>query len=68
MIPPRRTHPLVACPLWGYTNRNRVENLCTLLKDGDAVDIYHRKTDCSRLGMLYLASTDDWLKSINQTA
>lgn len=61
-IPPKRRDAPVACPVWIYANRHRVENLRARLKEWRAVATRYEKTAPSFLGVLCLAATADWLK------
>ena len=61
-IPPRRNEEQVACPLWIYNNRNRVERLWARLKEWRAVATRYEKTARSFMGVLCLAAAQDWLK------
>ena len=63
-IPPRRTDAPVACPDWIYANPPLVENLWARVNKWRAVATRYEKTEGSFLGVLCLAATSDWLKSI----
>jgi transposase len=61
-IPPKRNEAPVACPVWIYNNRNRVERLWARLKEWRAVATRYEKSALSFLGVLHLAATLDWLR------
>jgi transposase len=61
-IPPKANEAPVACPLWIYNNRERVERLWGRLKEWRAVATRYEKTARSFLGVLCLAATLDWIK------
>ena len=61
-IPAKRNEAPVACPDWGYANRNRVERLWGRLKEWRAVATRYEKTACSFVGVLCLAASMDWLR------
>jgi transposase len=61
-IPAKRNEAPVACPDWGYANRNRVERLWGRLKEWRAVATRYDKTACSFVGVLCLAASMDWLR------
>lgn len=62
-IPSKRNEEQLACPVWIYHNRNRVERLWGRLKEWRAVATRYEKTANSFLGVLCMAATLDWLKS-----
>ena len=62
-IPPKRHEEPVACPVWIYGNRNRVERLWARLKEWRAVATRYEKTAASFMGVLCLAAAIDWIKS-----
>ena len=61
-IPAKRNEADLACPLWIYHNRNRVERLWARLKEWRAVATRYEKTACSFMGVLCMAATMDWIK------
>lgn len=61
-IPPKRNETLVACPVWIYNNRKRVERLWASLKEWRAVATRYGKNAASFLGVLQLAATLDWIR------
>jgi transposase len=62
VIPPKRNEAPVACPVWIYNNRNRVERLWARLKEWRAVATRYEKSALSFLDVLHLAATLDWLR------
>jgi transposase len=62
-IPAKRNEaPVVACPAWAYTSRNRVERLWSRLKEWRAVATRDEKTARPFLGVLGLAASMDRLR------
>ena len=62
-IPAQRNEAPVARPPWIYHNRNRVERLCSRLKEWRAVATRYEKTAHSFMGVLCMAATMDWVKA-----
>ena len=61
-IPMRRDEAPVACPVWIYNNRNRVERLWARLKEWRAIATRYEKTARSFMGVLCLAAAFDWIR------
>lgn len=62
-IPPRRSEAPLRCPDFIYRHRNRIERLWGRLKEWRAVATRYDKTARSFMGVLYLAATQNWVKS-----
>ena len=60
-IPAKRNEADIACPLWIYHNRNRVERLWARLKEWRAVATRYEKTASSFMGVLCIAATMHWI-------